>query len=182
MDMVKPTVTPARRWYREPALLALLLGPLVVVVASFITLALAARSDDGVVVDDYYKQGLAINRTLDRDRAAARLHYQAELHIPAAHSRVILRLHGPHPLPDVLNLRLAHPTRAGMDQAVTLHRTPDGTYAGSLEPLPPAHWEVKLEDPGRQWRLTGTWLSAEETEVHLGAAADRAAGQERLPE
>ncbi len=41
-------------------------GPLTVIVASVFTLWLAVRSEDGLVADDYYKRGLAINQTLAR--------------------------------------------------------------------------------------------------------------------
>ncbi|MBK6357531.1 MAG: FixH family protein [Betaproteobacteria bacterium] len=38
----------------------LIAGPATVVVAGFITLWMAVVSDDGLVTDDYYKQGLAV--------------------------------------------------------------------------------------------------------------------------
>ena len=54
------------RWYREPWPWLLMAGPLVVVAASLASAWIAVKSDDGVVADDYYKQGLAINRKLPR--------------------------------------------------------------------------------------------------------------------
>ena len=51
-------------WYREPGPWLLMAGPFVVMVASFITLWLAIRSNDGLVSEDYYKTGMAINQTL----------------------------------------------------------------------------------------------------------------------
>jgi len=36
-------------------------GPAAVIVAGFFTMALAFRTEDGLVAEDYYKQGLAIN-------------------------------------------------------------------------------------------------------------------------
>ena len=46
-------------------------GPATVVVAGLITAWLAFHGEDGLVVDDYYKQGLAINQTLGRRDASA---------------------------------------------------------------------------------------------------------------
>ena len=62
---------PARPWYREPFVWLLIAIPLTAVIVGFVGLALAIRSDDGMVEDDYYRQGMAINRMLDRDKAAA---------------------------------------------------------------------------------------------------------------
>ena len=54
-------------------------GPAVVIVAGVITLWLAVRSSDGLVTDDYYKQGLAVNQVLERDHRAAALGLRADL-------------------------------------------------------------------------------------------------------
>ena len=53
-------------WYRHRWPWLLMLGPFVVIVAAAITVYLAVISNDGLVDDDYYKQGLAINQTLAR--------------------------------------------------------------------------------------------------------------------
>lgn len=54
-------------------------GPAVVVVAGFITLWLAISSDDGLVSDDYYKQGLTVNQRLQRDHLAGDLGLHADV-------------------------------------------------------------------------------------------------------
>jgi hypothetical protein len=41
-----------------------------VIVAGFITAWLAVISNDGLVTDDYYKQGLTVNQRLQRDHQA----------------------------------------------------------------------------------------------------------------
>ncbi|NOT16364.1 MAG: nitrogen fixation protein FixH [Methylotenera sp.] len=43
-------------------------GPLVVVIASFITLYFAIKVPDPVIDTDYYRKGLEINKTLDAKR------------------------------------------------------------------------------------------------------------------
>ena len=60
-------------WYKDRWPWILIAGPATVVVAGFITLWMAVVSDDGLVTDDYYKQGLAINQTLARANDAFRL-------------------------------------------------------------------------------------------------------------
>jgi hypothetical protein len=51
-------------WWRFPLVWMIVGGPAVVVVASFVTLWLALRTPDVVVDEDYYRQGIEINRTL----------------------------------------------------------------------------------------------------------------------
>ncbi|MBV5267272.1 MAG: FixH family protein, partial [Burkholderiaceae bacterium] len=60
-------------WYREPWPWILMSGPFIVVVAGFITAYLAVISNDGLVSDDYYKQGLTVNQRTERDQRAITL-------------------------------------------------------------------------------------------------------------
>lgn len=54
-------------------------GPLIVVIASFITLYLAISRPDPVI-DDYYRKGIEINKTLDAQRDAMAPAMQARNH------------------------------------------------------------------------------------------------------
>ncbi|MEF8767458.1 FixH family protein [Candidatus Accumulibacter contiguus] len=56
-----------------------MLGPASVIVAGFVTAYLAVVSSDGLVEDDYYKQGLTVNQRTARDQRAAELGIEAEL-------------------------------------------------------------------------------------------------------
>lgn len=141
-------------WYRESGPWLLMAGPAAVIVAGFFTLWLAVKSDDGLVADDYYKRGLAINQTLSRGQAARTLGLSAEVVFDAAAGRITVRLHGAA-RPARLALRLVHPTRAVADQRLELERAADGLYAAPLaEPLG-GRRVVLLEDPAREWRLAG---------------------------
>ena len=51
-------------WWRFPLLWMVLAGPALVVVASFVTFWLAWRSPDALVSEDYYREGVEINKTL----------------------------------------------------------------------------------------------------------------------
>ncbi len=141
----------AKPWQREPWPWILMAGPATVVVAGLFTAWLAVRSDDGLVVDDYYRQGLAINKILSRSEAAARRGIRAELHLADGRVRVLLSGAGD----GALTLQLAHPTRAGMDQSVSLTMVQPGVYEGRLKPTQPGRWHVVLERSG--WRLAGAW-------------------------
>lgn len=155
----------AQPWYREPWPWILMAGPATVVVASLFTAWLAVRSDDGLVIDDYYKQGLAINQTLSRNDAAERLGIEAKIYFVDGRVRVLLGAAGR----GALTLQLAHPTRAGMDQSVKLTMVQPGVYEGRLRPLRDGRWHVVLEQ--RDWRLAGDWTLPAAEVLTLGGHA-----------
>ena len=147
-------------WYREPWPWILMSGPAAVVVAGLITAYIAVANDDPLVVDNYYKEGLAINRVLERDRAAVQGGYRAQLLFSADRSRVRADLTaGSGSLPCALRLRMIHPTRAELDRTVDLQATQTGWYEGSMDPSRAPRWRIQLEADGRDWRLTGEWDS-----------------------
>lgn len=141
-------------WYRQRWPWLLMAGPATVVVAGFVTLWLAVRSDDGLVADDYYKQGLAINRTLAREERAQALGLGARIGLRG--NAVELHLAG-RPgitLPPRVRLTLSHPTHGGLDQSVLLPGK-DGVYAGALRREVSGRWRVMVEDEAASWRLSG---------------------------
>jgi len=85
-------MTKTNRWYREPIMWLVIAFPLTAVIVGFVSLALAIRSDDGMVEDDYYKQGMTINRMLDRDKAAAAGDLTGTVELDAARHELLVRL------------------------------------------------------------------------------------------
>ena len=150
-------VTDTTPWYRQPLVLMLIFLPASVVVASFITLYLAISSDDGLVEDDYYQRGKEINRVLDRDRAAQRYGLRARVSLDVPGGRIAVQLDAAKAAataaPEHLQLKLLHATRSGLDEDISLVRTPDGRYQGVLPALAPGHWYLHLA--ASDWRLTG---------------------------
>jgi hypothetical protein len=130
--------------------------PLTAVIGGLITAWLAVESNDGMVEDDYYKQGLAINQTLNRDAVAQSLALKGSL--VQASANVDLQLTGNiQHYPEQLKLLVLHPTRAGHDQTVMLHAVGAGHYI-AREVLPArGRWHLILEDAGETWRLLGEW-------------------------
>ena len=145
-------------WYRHPWPWILMAGPFIVVVAGVVTAVLAFRSNDGLVADDYYKQGLAINQTTARDQSAVRNGFRAELMLGGQEVRVMLAANDGVALPETPTLRVMHPTRSGEDQTLVLHRLAAGVYAAKLSAPLAGRWKVSLEDEKREWRLTGEWV------------------------
>lgn len=146
----KSTLTPiARPWYREPWPWILMAGPAAVLVAAAVTIWLAISSADGLVADDYYKRGLAINQDLTRDQQAMRRGIEARVSLESSLLRVTLA----GASPEAIFAQLVHATRAGYDQRLRLARTAQGVYESELQPLPRGRWRLILQDPRGEWRI-----------------------------
>lgn len=144
-----------RRWYREPWVWLLISLPMTAVIGSMITIYLAVTTSDGLVVDDYYKRGKAINIDLARDAAAARHGLRADIDIDVRNNHVQLLLQGNiEPLPRTLTLSLLHPTQAGYDQVLQLQHAGDGMYSGAVDEVGRGNWYLQLETV--EWRLSGS--------------------------
>jgi uncharacterized protein len=154
-------------WYREQWPWLLMSGPALVVAAGLFTAYLAVKSNDGLVADDYYKRGLAINQTLVRDAVARRLKLHAHLGLSPEAARVTVVMAGAAKSASALVLRLAHPLRPALDRKVMLVPQTDSTYAGALPALSPGRWQVTLEDEGQTWRLVGDVAVPAATMVEL---------------
>lgn len=162
---------PTQRWYREPWPWILMAGPATVVVAGVFTAYLAIVSNDGLVEDDYYKQGLAVNQSMARDQHADALGMQAEVVRGGDGTalRVFLRAGEGIVLPAVLSLKITHPTRSGVDQKLVLLPDGAGFYAGRLDAPLSGRWHVALEDDKHEWRLFGDWNVEKQSMLKLGA-------------
>jgi len=134
-------------------------GPAAVIVAGIFTMTLAYRTEDGLVADDYYKQGLAINKVLRRDERARKLGLHAIVSFTNAHVRVALRGQAPAEL----RLQLVHPVRAGKDQLVVLRKLATDAYEGSFAPSSGEARRLVLEDASATWRLSGNWNGRDNT-------------------
>lgn len=154
-------------WYKEPWPWILMAGPGLVIVAGAITIWLAIVSFDGMVEDDYYKQGLAVNQRIHRDRAAHDLGFQAQVVRSGAELRVFLSSSTGAAMPEQLALRLVHPTRGGMDQTIALANAGQGFYSGRLDVEVDGRWHVFLEDPDFTWRLLGDWQFNDDAPLFL---------------
>lgn len=159
----------AKPWYREPWPWILMAGPAVVVVAGIYTAWLAVRSNDGLVDDDYYKQGLAVNQRIARDEVAAGLGLSAELMIGADLEIRLFLTAREDIAAEKLFLRITHPTRAGADQSLALHPSGGGLYTGRLSAPLRGRWQVQLEDERHRWRLSGDWDVDKAPTVHIKA-------------
>ncbi|MFN0316364.1 MAG: FixH family protein [Burkholderiales bacterium] len=146
-------------WYREPWPWILMAGPFAAIAAGIVTYALALQSENSLVAGNYYKEGLGINRVIEREQKARLLGYEAQLSFPSRQTvRVQLRAMGQ--LPEELRLRLIHPTQAQHDHEMRIARREQGIYEGPLARAGLASsskWYFHIEDDGGTWRVAGEW-------------------------
>lgn len=168
-----PMNAPKRPWFQQfwPWFLIVLPGS--VVVAAIATLFIAIKHSDELVLDDYYKDGLAINQQLSQDRQARRQAIVAEVSLRPGND-LSLRLigQGLEGL-DHLQLALQHPTSTLLDQQIVLTRQHRDTFEGHLDSALQGRWYITLQPlPHQQdgdWRLKAEWDADTQTTLTIWA-------------
>jgi hypothetical protein len=145
-------------WFRNPMVWMVILFPSVAVVAGITTLIIAANTEDGLVVDDYYKQGLEINRVIDHDRKAHELGLSAFVEANTRSGELAVSLSSKQPFipgSNEITFKLIHRTRSGQDQTTVLTRLGDGLdYRGYLKPpIIEGRWTIHITSEDDGWRL-----------------------------
>ena len=147
-------------WYRQfwPWFLIALPGS--VVIAGFITLYIAIVNAPSMVSDNYYKDGLAINRSLLEDELARKNLISAKLQIDNDNKEILLTLNGQQVEDNgVLILYFIHPVDSKSDFEVPLQKNTDGSYRQSILTLDKTRWYLQLSpvvaSPEQRWRIRG---------------------------
>jgi hypothetical protein len=155
-------------WYKEPMILLVAGIPLIAVIWGMIMLKLALQSQDSLVSDSYYKDGVSYTENVETDNKAKRLQLSADLTI--THDEVELTLSGYlDEKPATLQLMLIHPTLDTQDATVLLQLNADGVYQGVNEIYLPARRHIWLQSPEQGWRIRLTELLESGKTVHLSA-------------
>jgi hypothetical protein len=152
MSRSTPTTHDIEPWYKQGWPWLLISLPASAVVGGIITIFLAVNSPNAMVVDDYYKEGLAINEKKQRQANAARMALRGLLRHDG--SQLTLSLSSAAPVTeDALSLHIVHSTRPELDRQLNLQRTGEGRYAGETAWLPPGTWYLRLEPADKAWEL-----------------------------
>lgn len=155
-----------RPWYREPMVWLIIALPATAVVVGFGMYYIAWQTRDGLVVDDYYRKGKEINKSLERDRRAADLGLDGRLVMDTATNTVQVEIKSAKGvLPATLGLRWLHATRAGFDRSQELVQSGMGRYRAVIPELAPGHWYVQVE--AQDWRLQGSLHAPGEMRLEL---------------
>lgn len=148
------TTQEAGPWYTHRWPWFLMLGPATVLAGGAFVTWLAVGHPDALVVDDYYKQGKAINQDLRRDRVATALGLSLAAQYDRQAGTLTGRLVG-QAAP--FTIYLAHPTLPQRDLRLFVRPAADGSFAVALPALERTHWQVVVEGALRDWRLAKGW-------------------------
>lgn len=144
-------------WYRQFWPWFLIALPAVAIFASSMLIWKSTEYPVDLVNDDYYKDGLAINQTLDKDRFAHRLGLTAAVHVDPGSGEVTATLSSDKPMPPgALELEFVHPMIPSRDHTVMLATQGHGHYVGRTS-THGGRWYLRLRGmvEGRQWQLKG---------------------------
>lgn len=139
-------------WYTQfwPWLLIAL--PASAVIGGIATIYLAMQSPNALVVDDYYKAGLAINQVKHQQMQARQMQIKGLLRADGNLLKLVLS--GNQTINDAtLKLNMIHSTRAELDQQITLQRQSENSYSASMPDLTPGIWYLRLEPADQSWEL-----------------------------
>jgi hypothetical protein len=163
-------VNSSKPWYSQRWPWLLMMGPALVVVAATYTGWIAFTRQDAMVVDDYYKQGNAINQDLRRDAAATNLGLSFNALYDAARGKFNGRLLAfGQPIAGKIYVRLSHATQPEKDRLLDAQVSQDGEFTVMLPNLDKGRWDVMVESEKRDWRLTGAWKWPQQQALSLKA-------------
>lgn len=143
----------------------LLAIPLLAIVLGSSYIVIAVKHADSLVVDDYYKEGLAIEKELERDRHAQALGLTATVSLDNSRKRVSVTLSPAKTnAPRALTLSFISPTLPNEDITLPVQLNPDNEYEGFLPHEVKGKRYIHLETPKaldiqeqrEGWRLIGS--------------------------
>lgn len=139
-------------WYQNPWVWLLIGIPLSSILFGVVMIVSATVYPDDVVVDDYYKEGMAINQRIDMDEAASRRKLEATGQFDKG--RVSFEIEGA--IDSAIVLSIFHVTDRNLDREVLLLPEFGGRYAADQVDLPldePGVWYIELAGVDDGWRL-----------------------------
>lgn len=154
-------------WFKQFWPWFLISIPAITIVYCMIMIYNAVTTENSLVSDNYYKDGLAINQELALDNKATELGLSAKLSFTAS-GRVALSLSGNlASSPSFLTMKLLHPTRDGQDIETKLLPEPNSTYSTQLEQPLVGRWYVDIIAQDASWRLKGEAALPSDTIIQL---------------
>lgn len=150
-------------WYRYGWVWFLISIPLSAVIVGSFMIYIAVTQADSLVADDYYKEGRAINQRLEKDQKALELGIRLTPSIlqqkeGSLEIRVEFEAKPSVAAPEIIRLKMSHPTLNHLDVLASLQKTSSNTYQTRVPAIAPGKWYVQLEDPNALWRVKSVWI------------------------
>ena len=147
-DTNTPSTNP---WYKQPWLWFILSVPIASVILSSIMVSVAVIGKDSLVSDNYYKDGMGINQTIEQDKLAVQLNIIPVVTIQDTTVTVKIQSEA-MTTQAFLTLKLLHPTVSEKDLTIRLLPTPDG-FIGDLPNKAEGRRYLDLYGFDNSWRI-----------------------------
>lgn len=144
-------------WYKQFWLWFMLIPLGILIMASFYLLYLAITTHDGVVVDNFYRDGKGYAVRYEEDAFARAMQLQGN--VQWQDNAIKVSLGGDlAPLPDVMELLIIFPTNDDFDVTVPLEHRGLGEYVGQLPSKVEGKRHIQLHplNTEQEWRLHAT--------------------------
>lgn len=144
------TVAPV--WYKQFWPWFVIAVPFASVLMGVVQLYAALNSSSDLVKEDYYKEGLAINKVITQKEAAERLGITALLRLDNLTGELILSTE--NATSAEINALFAHAAVSKKDFSVVFHQIQANEYRAQLDKPLTGIWNVYLESE-QGWQLSG---------------------------
>ena len=139
-------------WYKQFWPWFLIIVPLTSMVLSFTMMNLAFTGEDSMVIDDYYKEGRAINLKIQKLQQAQNLNISTKTQVFSDYVEVIF-ISGEPENGEALTLDFFHSTQKFKDFSVTLFRDANGVYRAPLTEDILGKWQLSLHPFNENWKI-----------------------------
>ena len=147
------SIEASRPWFKQPWLWFVLSIPIASVILSSIMVSVAVVGRDSLVSDNYYKDGMAINQTIEQDQLANALGLKPILNINGTEVKLELMSTSDVPAQAFLTLKLLHPTVSDKDIILKLLPSGNGLYLGNPPHAVEGRRYIDLYAFDNSWRL-----------------------------
>ena len=149
--MIEKNISSNKPWYKEPWLWFVLSVPIASVILSSIMVSVAVIGQDSLVSDNYYKDGMGINQTIEQDRLAVQLNIVPIITIQDKTAIISIKS-DKMPTQAFLTLKLVHPTTSDKDITIRLLPTENG-FIGDLPNVVEGRRYLDLYGFDDSWRI-----------------------------
>jgi hypothetical protein len=139
-------------WYKQFWPWFLIIVPITSMVLSFSMMGLAFNGEDSMVIDDYYKEGRAINLKIKKFEKAKLLNISTRTQIFSDYVEVIFMSGSPES-DGALTLDFFHSTQKFKDFSVVLLRDANGIYRAPLAADVSGKWQLSLHPFDENWKI-----------------------------
>ena len=148
-------------WYRNPWVWLIIAFPVASILGGIATIIITSQNQPDMVIDDYYKEGKAINRELSLYQKAKELNIKMEIKIQSG--RIELKSNTEFP---ALKVKMAHSTLEDKDFEFIATPNAVGTLSTVVDESTDGKWIIFVMPMDESWKIkaniimpTESWMS-----------------------